>query len=146
MAEKIPQTYKNHVKFDPAFHAFLAPFLVIVLGLAVWNLVREDYELGAWVLLALVVATLVLTFKTRIYSLKVQNRVIRLEERLRLMKVLPEALCARVEHLTEGQLIALRFAADTELASLVEKALAGTLTNADIKKSILSWRPDYYRV
>ena len=90
MAEKMPQTYKNHVRFDPAFHAFLVPFLAIVLGLAVWNLIREDYELGAWVLLALVVATFVLTFKTRMYSLKVQNRVIRLEERLRLMKVLPE--------------------------------------------------------
>jgi hypothetical protein len=142
--ERKPQTYLNHTKWDPPFHFFLGPFLMIVFGLSIWNVIREDYELPAWVLLALSFGTLILTFKTRLYALKVQDRVIRLEERLRLMRVLPERLRPRVEELTESQVIALRFASDAELSGLVEKALAGS-SNADIKKAIVNWRPDYYR-
>jgi hypothetical protein len=76
----------------------------------------------------------------------VQDRVIRLEEQLRLTMLLPAPLRVRIPELTEGQLIALRFASDGEVAKLTERALSEKLSRADIKKAIQTWRPDYWRV
>jgi hypothetical protein len=91
-------------------------------------------------------ALLMLVFKTRLNALKVQDRVIRLEERLRLTQILPEPLRSRIPELTEDQLCGLRFASDAEVPKLVERALNEKLKRADIKKSIQNWRPDYWRV
>ena len=152
MAERTPQTYANHTRFDPLFHFFIAP--VFLLGL-ILSLVHFFYHfresdardnLHSFLLIVLALALLAVVFKFRLYSLKVQDRVIRLEERLRLMQLLNEPLLSRIPDLTEGQLIALRFASDAEVPKLVERTLNEKLTRKDIKKAIQNWRPDYWRV
>jgi hypothetical protein len=139
------QNFSNHVKNDPPFHFFLIPLMVVNIIAAVYHLVRHP-GLGSFWLLVLAIAGLVAIGRTRFYALRVQDRVIRLEERLRLMSVLPEPLRGRVGELTDRQLIGLRFASDQELPGLTQRALDEKLSLADIKKSITSWRPDYSRI
>jgi Family of unknown function (DUF6526) len=142
-----PQTFANHSRLDPWFHFFAAPVLSFWLVDRIIVLVRHPhhpYENIVFVLLA--GALLTLAFRARAYSLKVQDRVIRLEERLRLSALLPEPLRARIPELTERELIALRFASDAEVPTLVEKTLAEKLEPKAIKQSIQNWRPDYWRV
>ena len=152
MAEKKPQTFANHTRFDPWFHFFLLPVFGLLLILSIIHFIAHITEGGlrdqfhAVLLILLAVAFLVAVFKIRLYSLKVKDRVIRLEERLRLTSLLPEPLRSRIPELTEGQLVALRFASDAELPKLVERALSEKLSPADIKKAIQTWRPDYWRV
>jgi Family of unknown function (DUF6526) len=145
MPAKVPQTRSNHVRFDPAFHFFLAPALLLFLLWTVINLVRN---LNSTSVSFVVVAVLMLVTatKARLYALKVQDRVIRLEERLRLSGLLPEPLRSRVGELTEAQLIALRFASDAELPTLVQRALNENLGAKQIKEEVREWRPDYWRV
>jgi cell division protein FtsL len=92
------------------------------------------------------VALAVVVVKSRFSVLKVQDRVIRVEEQLRLARLLPEPLRSRIQELSERQLIALRFASDAEISTLTERTLAQKLSGADIKKAIQTWRPDYWRV
>jgi len=145
MANKTQQSYANHTRFDPPFHFFLAPLCIAAVIVSVILLVRHpDMTTILWVILA--VGLLAVTTRARIYSLKVQDRVIRLEERLRLALLLPEADRARIGELTESQLVGLRFATDAELPALAMRALNEGLTRKQIKSSIQSWRPDYFRV
>jgi hypothetical protein len=99
---------------------------------------------GWFVVLALAAAIAVV--KIRTYALKAQDRVIRLEERLRMAQLLSEPLRRRTGELTEAQLVGLRFAPDAELPALVEKALAGKMPQREIKQAIVNWRADYFRV
>lgn len=143
MAE--PQSLKNHAMFDPPFHFFLLP---VGLGALIWSIV-EVVRNPSWMtgLHVLAVFWLVLlAFKTRVYALKVQDRVIRLEERLRLAQVLPAAQQARIPDLTVDQLIGLRFASDAELPDLVEKTLTGNWKRKQIKEAVKDWRADNWRV
>lgn len=145
--EKMPQTYANHAKFDPKFHFILFPILAIDLIWALWRLFTESYSISMRVWSVVMAFALIIMFFTiRLYSLKVQDRVIRLEERLRLMSLLPDSLKPRIWDLKENQLVALRFASDAELPALVEKTLAANLDAKSIKQSIQQWRPDYFRV
>ena len=152
MAEKKPQTFANHAKLDPPFHFFVLPVFVLGLVLTLihffYHLSESDFHenFHAFLLIVLALALLTLTFKVRLYSLKVQDRVIRLEERLRLMQLLNEPLRSRIPELTEDQLCGLRFASDAEVAKLAERALNEKLSRKDIKKAIQHWRPDYWRV
>jgi hypothetical protein len=143
--ERKPQTLQNHAKFDPVFHFFLAPVALAIFVSTAYQLFKDPSWMSAAHVLVAVWA-LVAVFKIRIYSLKVQDRVIRLEERLRLERLLSEPNKSRVYELTEQQLIAIRFASDGEVPGLVEKTLKGNLKPKEIKQSIQSWRPDYWRV
>ena len=139
------QSLKNHTMFDPPFHFFLAPLGLILLSLAIYDLLKNPgWMTGIHVLVILWL--IVLVFKTRIYSLKIQDRVIRLEERLRLQGLLPSSLQSRIPDLSIGQLIGLRFASDAELPGLVEKTLGGNWTRKQIKEAIQNWRADNWRV
>jgi hypothetical protein len=145
MAEKRPQTLANHARFDPLFHFFVAPiFALSTLAAVVLFLWHPGLD-SAW-RFVLIAAGTVAVFKIRLYALRVQDRVIRLEERLRLTSIAPEPLRSRIPELTEGQLIALRFASDAEVSKLAERALSEKLSQGDIKKAIQTWRPDYWRV
>jgi len=152
MAEKQPQTLANHTRLDPPFHFFLIPVFAIALVMTLVHFfyhfresdIRDNFH--SFLLIVLALAFLGMLFKIRLYSLKVQDRVIRLEERLRLSQLLSEPLRSRIPELTEDQLCGLRFASDAEVTKLVERALNEKLSRADIKKSIQNWRPDYWRV
>jgi len=144
MADKI-QTYANHTRLDPPFHFFALPVAGINVLVVAWNLIQNFSYGQAW-LLVLSIAGVVAVLKFRLYALKLQDRIIRLEERLRLGQLLPDKLRARISELDGGQLIALRFACDSEIPGLCEKALAGKMSRKDIKKAIVTWRPDYNRV
>jgi hypothetical protein len=145
VAEKTPQTLANHARFDPAFHFFIVPVFAFTLIWSIAHLVRHPGLHAAGLLVFLLAASVAAT-KTRTNALKVQDRVIRLEERLRLSTLLPEPLRLRIPELTEDQLVALRFASDGEVSKLVDRALKEKLSRKEIKKSIQSWRPDYWRV
>ena len=145
MAEKRPQTYSNHNRLDPLFHFVVLPvFGLSVIAATIHFLWRPSAHSAGFFVVA--VAALIAALKIRVYSLKVQDRVIRLEERLRLSTLLPEPLRSRIPEITENQLIGLRFASDGEVAALVERALNEKLSRGDIKKAIKVWRPDYWRV
>jgi hypothetical protein len=143
--ERKPQTYANHVKWDPAFHFFLLPVALANIISAIVHLVRFPSFGSAW-WLVLSLAFLVALGRMRAYGTGVQTRVIRLEERLRLAQLLPENLRARVGELSDQQLVGLRFASDGELPALVQRALDEKLSVKDIKKAVTNWRPDYSRI
>ncbi len=140
-----PQNLSNHTRLDPPFHFFVLPVFAITLIATIVHLVRRPGLCSAW-LVVFMLAAVVALFKIRLYPLKVQDRVIRLEERLRLATLLDPALRPRIAEFTESQLIALRFASDAELPALAARALNEKLAAPDIKKAIQHWRPDYWRV
>jgi hypothetical protein len=145
MATATTQSFANHARFDPPFHFLLAPMGLAAIILSIVLLVRQP-GIGSILGVLLSVGFFMIAAKTRSYALKVQDRVIRLEERLRLSMLLPEATRPRIVELTEPQLIALRFASDAELSALAMRALNEGLTSKQIKTSIQMWRGDYFRV
>ncbi len=145
MAEKVPQSLANHARFDPPFHFFILPVFAITVIVAIVNAFRYPGWGSAW-LVVFILAAMTAVFKIRIYALKVQDRIIRLEERLRLAILVDKPLRAHIVELSEAQLIALRFASDAELPALTARALSEKLSRAEIKKAVTQWRPDYWRV
>jgi hypothetical protein len=148
-----PQSYAHHTRWDPLFHFFILPVTALtVLGVIIHSVAHvvkhpgAESAIHALIHIVMAAAFLALVFKIRLYAVKVQDRVIRLEERLRLATVLPESLRARIPELTTDQLIGLRFASDGELAGLVQRTLNEKLSRDDIKKAIQHWRPDNWRV
>jgi hypothetical protein len=143
-----PQTYKNHSRLDPLMHFFVFPTLITNFIFSIYVTIRhwpEHPHLHPWWIIVSF-ALLVLAFKARTYALRVQDRVIRIEERLRLTSLLPSADLPYVNELDVKQLIALRFASDAELPALVHRTLTENLDPKAIKQSITNWRPDNHRV
>lgn len=139
------QTYATHRRFDPPYHFFLMPLALLAVLSAAYHLVKWP-SLHQAVGLVVAIACVLLAFKVRLYALRVQDRVIRLEETLRMERLLPADLKGRIGELSPGQFVGLRFAADAELADRTREALEEKLGGEAIKKRIQTWRPDTFRV
>jgi len=139
------QNLKNHGRLDPAFHFFLFFVLLANLVFALIHLYHHHDIHAGW-FLVLSLSVFVAWVKVRTYPLKVQDRVIRLEERLRLQALAPTEWHAQIYKLTEDQLIGLRFAADDEVVELAKQALEHNLNRKQIKERIKSWRADNWRI
>ena len=129
-------------------HFFVFPVLIANLGVAIWIAIhfRHDYPyLGHWSIVVSL-ALLILAFKCRINDLKLQDRIIRLEERLRIASLIPDDQHTHIPELTVRQLIALRFASDEEIPDLFHKTLIQNLEPEAIKQAISNWRADNHRV
>jgi hypothetical protein len=145
MAEQT-QTYASHRRWIPMWHFFALPVLIINVFVAVYYFVRDPRFINGWGV-AVALALAIGIFISRYMPLRAQDRIIRLEERTRLERILPSDLRARMGGLRAGQLVALRFAPDDEVPELVRRALDGELkTQADIKRAIRTWRADHLRV
>lgn len=144
MADRV-QNYSNHRRFFPIFHFVAAPLSVLYLGYSVYALVHApSLATAATVVLAVCVFCTLLA--SRVMALSVQDRVIRLEMRLRLERLLGPAAREAVDALTVRQLVALRFASDAELPSLVERTRAKELaTPRSVKQAIREWQADFLR-
>ncbi len=140
------QNFANHTRFVPAFHYVALPILLVnfvsaVVGL--FNGITWDASLHVLVAVALIIVALF----ARVFALKAQDRVIRLEMRLRMLELLPEDRQGRINDFTPTQMVGLRFAGDAELPELARKVLDENITKStSIKKMITDWQGDYFRV
>jgi Family of unknown function (DUF6526) len=142
----IPQSLANHTRWHAPFHYFVLPVMLINLIWSVVQCVKAPGLNSGW-RIVVSLALLMLTFLVRLNPLRAQDRIIRLEERLRYQQVLSPALLPQTSALRMGQIIALRFAGDDELEELVSAVLAGKLTKSiEIKRAIKNWRADTFRV
>ena len=145
MAERV-QSYKNHARLLPAFHFFVIPVLLV----NVINAIRHVYQVQSQHYafeLVVAVALLMTAFLARIQALAAQDRVIRLEMRLRRRGLLPADLPGSITSLTTAQLVALRFAGDAEITEIVRDVLAGKLAKQkEIKLRVKDWQADWQRV
>jgi hypothetical protein len=140
------QNYSNHGKFFPPFHFFAAPILLANLIWSFFRLKPLGYSAYSIFSVFVAAALLVSLFAARIMALKVQDRVIRLEERLRYQRLLPADLQGRADEFTINQFVSLRFASDAELPALARKVLDDKIDDRKtIKQMIKVWRPDYLR-
>lgn len=146
MSDPMPQTYANHVRRVPGLYVAGALALLVALAAQLVLLVLRPSVAGAAALLATFGAAVALAY-ARTSAQVVQNRLIRLEERLRLERLLPADLAARIPELTVSQLIGLRFASDAEVAELVRAVFAeGLVHRGEIKRRVRDWRADHLRV
>lgn len=145
-----PQTYTSHRRFHPLFHFIAVPILSINVLLQAWQMFQLAGRMPIWRLawnLLVAIAILIGVVLARYYALRVQDRLIRLEERVRLDRCLPEELRGRIHELSTGQLIALRFCSDEELPDLARAVLDGEVRGREqIKKRVQNWRADHHRI
>lgn len=146
MADQPEQNYANHIRLDKPYFFAVAPIMLaglILCGIAA----ARDFGLDTLGPLLMAIATAGIWVKARSYATQNQDRIVRLELRLRLEKLLGDDLRARIPELSRAQIIGLRFASDEELPDLTRKALDGDLTTAaDIKKLVKNWQADHWRV
>jgi hypothetical protein len=140
------QNLSNHTRYFPPFHFFVMPVLVANLGVQIYWMKDFGFTFrgifGVLIALALILGFL----SCRIFALTVQDRVIRIEEQLRYMRLLPADLQSRIGEFTIAQIVSLRFAGDAELPALARKVLDGKMQNRKaIKQMIQTWKPDHVR-
>lgn len=139
------QTYSNHTRFEPFYHFIASPIALLNLLIQL----RHAYYYGtryAWWNVLFAVGFLAIVASARLMVLSVQDRVIRLEMRLRLREVLPASMHTDIGKLSVRQLVALRFASDAELPELVQRVLKGELVDQKaIKLAIKDWQADWLR-
>jgi hypothetical protein len=144
MAEQT-QSYKNHTRFLPPFHFFIMPVMLVNFLNAGRHVFQQATLHNLWELV-FALGLVALALFSRVQALTVQDRIIRLEERLRMRQLLPADLHPHIDTLTHRQLVALRFASDQELADLVRDVVAGQVaTPKEIKQRVRNWRPDWLR-
>jgi hypothetical protein len=140
------QNFQNHAQFVPLYHYVTFPLLLLNLIVAAYQTWQHPGLLTAWAI-AMAVALILVTFFARFFALKAQDRVIRLEERLRLRELLPASRHAEIATFSTDQLIGLRFASDEELPALAASVLRDNIQDRTaIKKMVKSWRADDCRV
>jgi len=140
------QNFSNHVRWVPGFHFFVMPVMALNFGWSIYLWKVAGFSLDAFINVLTAAALIMLMLYARLFALKVQDRVIRLEERMRLEKLLPADLKPRIEEFTSGQLVAMRFASDAELPALARKVLAENIRGGKaIKQMVQTWRADYLR-
>ena len=145
MEKPYNQSFQNHSRIVPAFHYVALPILALNL---MWSLYRlgRGFTLDAAMGVLLAAGLILLAFSARIFALTVQDRVIRVEMRLRLAQLLPAELRGRIDEFTVAQLVSLRFASDAELPVLARQVLDERLNDRkEIKKRIQSWKQDFLR-
>jgi hypothetical protein len=145
MSKTDQQNLKNHTRLDPPFHIVLTLIVGLNLIYSVVHLVRHFGLRSSW-FVVLSLGAVIALLKLRTYPVKVQDRVIRLEERLRLQALAPAEWHTQIYRLSEGQLIGLRFAGDDEVVALAKQALEENLNRKQIKERIRNWRADEWRV
>jgi uncharacterized membrane protein YciS (DUF1049 family) len=140
------QNSKNHGRYVPLYHFFTLPILIGNFGARVYFWVKAGFALSHFFPILLAAALFLGILYARLFALAVQDRLIRLEERLRYERALPEELRWRADELTVNQFVSLRFASDDELPALMKKVLDEKVTSRKaIKQMIKNWRPDYLR-
>jgi hypothetical protein len=140
------QNFSNHTKFVPTFHFFLLPVLFLNLGWSIYRLIHTGFTWDGLIYFLTALALLVGFIGARTMALRVQDRVIRMEERLRLSHLLPDDLKPRVGEFTVDQLVALRFASDDELPALSRKVLNDKVTDRKtVKQMVKNWQADNLR-
>jgi hypothetical protein len=142
------QSYKNHTRYDPTFHFTALPALIVNFGFAIYYTIKHwpaHQHLGIWWIVMSVVL-IIMAGSARAAAVRAQDRVIRLEEKLRLASLVTPSELIELDSLTLRQYIALRFASNPELPELARRAVREKLDSKQIKESIKSWRADDYRV
>jgi len=140
------QNLGNHTRVVPVYHFFAIPVMVINFVWSLFRLRTLGFSFAGIFGVLLAAALVVLVFYARLFPLAVQDRLIRLEERLRCERLLPADLQTRIGEFSADQLVALRFASDAELPALARKVLDEKLTERKaIKRLIKNWKPDYQR-
>jgi len=146
MANEKPQNLKNHTRTVAPFHMFVLPVFLLNAGGSIYRVIKFGITYQS--VLGVLVAFALLTFAlfARVFALTVQDRIIRLEMRLRLAEVLPVDLRPRIPEFTVGQLVSPRFASDAELPALARKVLDEKMNDRKaIKQLIKDWQGDYLR-
>jgi hypothetical protein len=140
------QNFSNHARFFPPFHFFVVPVLLINFGWSIYRWKLSGFSVDGFVAVVVAAALAVGFLCARLMALSVQDRVIRLEERLRYERLLPADLKPRIGEFTLNQLISLRFASDAELPALARKVLDEKVNDRKtVKQLIKNWKPDYLR-